>query len=148
MRVRLLFIAGIALGYVIGARAGRPAYDALVDRLGAASSDPRVQQAGEKAKAVLEDKVPKAADALGKAASTAAGAADAAKKASDESSSDASSDASKESAPTPSTTPAPTPTPEESAPTAPPLPAPHEPLSAPGSGPIPTPGDIAPPKES
>lgn len=50
MRGRLLFIVGIVAGYVVGSRSGRPAYDALMARLRGAAADPRVQEAGQKAK--------------------------------------------------------------------------------------------------
>ena len=88
MRKRLLFVAGIAAGYVIGARAGRPAYDAVVERFNGFTSNPTVTKVGEKAKQTLEEKAPAVADVVGKATSTVAGAAAAASDAGAESSSE------------------------------------------------------------
>lgn len=79
MRGRVLFVVGIAAGYVVGARAGRPAYDALMDRVRRTGSDPRVQQAGERARSTFEDRAPQAAAAVHDAADTARGVAAAAK---------------------------------------------------------------------
>ena len=81
MRGRILFVAGIAAGYVVGARAGRSAYDSVVERVKGIAGSPTVQKAGEKAKQTLEEKAPKVADAAEKAAATAASAASAAKEA-------------------------------------------------------------------
>lgn len=119
MRGKLLFVAGIATGYIIGARAGRPAYDAVVERFQGLSGNPTVKKVGEKAKATLEDKAPKVADVVEKAADTAASAASAASEAgsagdsseSDDAgsaSSDGAAETPKPSAPKASTTPKPT----------------------------------------
>jgi hypothetical protein len=78
MRGKLLFVAGVAGGYVVGARAGRPAYEAVLARFRRYAGSPAVQRAGEKAKDTLQAKAPKLADVAGKAASTASGAAAAA----------------------------------------------------------------------
>ena len=42
MRGKLMFVVGIATGYVIGARAGRSAYDAVVERISAFTANPSV----------------------------------------------------------------------------------------------------------
>ncbi|GAA2753740.1 hypothetical protein [Amnibacterium kyonggiense] len=78
MRGTILFVVGLAAGYVVGARAGRPAYEALTERLGTARDNPTVQRVGETAKATLEEKAPQVADVAEKAASTVQGAAAAA----------------------------------------------------------------------
>ena len=78
MRGKLLFVAGLAVGYVVGARAGRPAYDQVVERVRGAVSDPKVQEVAQKAKATLEEKAPAVASVTEKVAGTAAGAASAA----------------------------------------------------------------------
>ncbi len=44
MRLRILFIVGLGVGYVLGARAGRPQYDRLKARAIEAWEDPRVQK--------------------------------------------------------------------------------------------------------
>ena len=79
MRGRILFVVGIAAGYVVGARAGRPAYDALMERLRSTASDPRVQQVEERAKTAFQSRAPKAAAAVEDAAGSAGGVAAAAK---------------------------------------------------------------------
>jgi hypothetical protein len=84
MRGRILFVAGIAAGYVIGARAGRPAYDAVVERVYALSGDRRVQQVGDRVRSTLEEKAPRVADVAEKAAAAVTGAASAAKDAGSE----------------------------------------------------------------
>ena len=71
--------AGLAAGYVIGARAGRPAYDAVVERVHGMRESSAVQQVGAKAKETLEERAPQVADVVEKAAGVAAGAASAAK---------------------------------------------------------------------
>jgi hypothetical protein len=94
MRGKILFIAGLAAGYVVGARAGRPAYEAVVERAKSFTSSDRVQQVGEKAKQVLEEKAPAVADAASKVAETTTAAASAAADAG--ASADAESDSSDE----------------------------------------------------
>jgi hypothetical protein len=106
MRGKLLFAAGIATGYVVGARAGRSAYDSVVERVKGVAGNPKVKQVGEKAKTTLEEKAPKLADVAEKAASTAAGAAAAASEAGADSS-DASSSEPASAAPKPVPTPKP-----------------------------------------
>ena len=58
------FLAGAAVGYVLGARAGRERYEQILAAAGRAKDDPRVRSAAEQA-----------AHAAGGAAQTAAGAA-------------------------------------------------------------------------
>lgn len=45
MRLRILFIVGLGIGYVLGARAGRSRYDQLKAKATEAWEDPRVQKA-------------------------------------------------------------------------------------------------------
>lgn len=109
MRGKLLFVAGLAAGYVIGARAGRPAYDAVVERVQGFRANPTVQKVGTTAKEKLEEKAPKVADTLEKAAKTTTEAAQAAAAATD------GTEQSTEDAPSPSKrSPAPKPTPPTS----------------------------------
>lgn len=44
MRLKFLFVVGIGIGYVLGARAGRPRYDKLKAKATEAWEDPRVQK--------------------------------------------------------------------------------------------------------
>ena len=53
MRGKLVFVAGLAAGYVLGARAGRPAYEAISDRWQGFRENPTVQRAAEKAKGAV-----------------------------------------------------------------------------------------------
>lgn len=82
MRGKLLFVAGLAAGYVIGARAGRPAYDAIAERVQGAAANPKVQEIGRKAKETIEEKAPQVAAVAEQVAGTASGAAEAVAKAS------------------------------------------------------------------
>lgn len=83
MRGKLLFAAGLVAGYVVGARAGRPAYDAIADRVRGGVEDTRVREVAAKAKRTLEEKAPQVAAVAEQAASTASGVADAARSATD-----------------------------------------------------------------
>jgi hypothetical protein len=84
MRGKLLFAAGLAVGYVVGARAGRPAYDALVERVRGGVENPKVQEVAAKAKETLEQKAPQVAAVAEQAAATASGVADAARTAAED----------------------------------------------------------------
>lgn len=105
MRRRILFVVGIAVGYIVGARAGRPAYDAVVERVKGVSGNPKVQQVAEKAKDTLEEKAPQVAAVAKQAAETTAAAASAAKEAGESADAEA------------GTTPEPTPPPASTGPT-------------------------------
>ena len=50
------FTAGVAIGYVLGARAGRERYEQIKGWLGAAAESPKVQQFTEQAKDLVEEK--------------------------------------------------------------------------------------------
>jgi len=79
MRYRMAFIAGLGVGFVLGARAGRERYDQLVQVTRKAADSPAVQQAAgaiqaqaaglvKTTKGKLADQVPKIAEsARGKA---------------------------------------------------------------------------------
>lgn len=94
MRGRLLFVAGIVAGYIVGARAGRPAYDAIVARVSGTARNPKVQEAGAKAKAAFEERAPAVAERVEQVAATASAAASAAKDAGDAASEPTTSDGS------------------------------------------------------
>ncbi|RIX27690.1 hypothetical protein [Amnibacterium setariae] len=74
MRGKLVFVAGLAAGYVLGARAGRPAYEAISDRWQGFRENPTVQRVAEKAKTTAEEKAPALASAASKVAETAGAA--------------------------------------------------------------------------
>ncbi|WP_375389260.1 YtxH domain-containing protein [uncultured Amnibacterium sp.] len=78
MRGKLLFAAGLVGGYVLGARAGRPAYEAIAERVRSTAADPKVQKVVSKAKDAVEEKAPQVAAAAGLVSGTVAGAAEAA----------------------------------------------------------------------
>lgn len=73
MKGRFLFIAGIAVGYVLGARAGRGSYETIKTRAQGAWRDPRVQQGLHEAGDFVKENAPVAAakvkDAAGSAVS-------------------------------------------------------------------------------
>jgi CBS domain-containing protein len=50
------FTAGLAIGYVLGTRAGRERYEQIKGWLGAAAENPKVQQFTEQAKDLVEEK--------------------------------------------------------------------------------------------
>jgi hypothetical protein len=75
MKKSLLVIAfGLAVGYVLGARAGREQYDALVDRVNGIWQDPRVARARHEAARYAKEQAPvirERAETIAKAAPTA-----------------------------------------------------------------------------
>jgi hypothetical protein len=71
MKGKLLFVAGVAAGYVVGARAGRQAYDSIKVKVQTARENPQVQNVVAKAKDLAEQKVPKLAGVVTGAAVTA-----------------------------------------------------------------------------
>jgi hypothetical protein len=56
--------AGIAIGFVLGARQGRPAYDRIVERVRGIRRDPDVRKVVGTAQDTLRDKVPVVGDAV------------------------------------------------------------------------------------
>jgi len=82
MRYRMAFIAGLGVGFVLGARAGRERYDQLVQVTRKAADSPAVQQAAgaiqaqaaglvKTTKGKLADQVPKIAESARSKAGTA-----------------------------------------------------------------------------
>jgi hypothetical protein len=75
MRYRAVFIAGLAVGFVAGSRAGRGAYDQLAKYAGQVAGHPKVQQARDsvqsKATDLARQAAAKAPDYARNAASTA-----------------------------------------------------------------------------
>ncbi|HXD27844.1 MAG TPA: hypothetical protein VN621_03695 [Arthrobacter sp.] len=67
------FLAGAAVGYVLGARAGRDKYDELKDKAQELWTDPRTQEKLNDVGAALKDKAPDVGAAAASAAGTVAG---------------------------------------------------------------------------
>lgn len=60
MRI-LTFIAGAALGYVLGARAGREKYEAIRNKASELWDDPRTQEQVSRVTSAVEEKAPQVA---------------------------------------------------------------------------------------
>jgi hypothetical protein len=72
---KLGMLAAGAVGYVLGARAGRERYDQIVNQAQRFWTNPRVQQAATDAQERAKEAVPIVAEKVGEAAKHAAGAA-------------------------------------------------------------------------
>jgi hypothetical protein len=72
MRYKAIFIAGVAVGFVAGARAGRGAYDKMVGAGQQIAAHPKVQQAAGKASELAKNAAAKAPDYAKNAAASAA----------------------------------------------------------------------------
>lgn len=70
MRGKLMFVAGAAVGYVLGARAGREQYDKLKAQAESVIHDPRVQDKVSQAGQTVKDKAPDVQAKVGEAAGT------------------------------------------------------------------------------
>ncbi|MCO1339512.1 hypothetical protein BJH93_11500 [Kocuria polaris] len=60
MRI-LTFLAGAALGYVLGARAGREKYEAIRDKASELWDDPRTREQVSRVTSAVEEKAPQVA---------------------------------------------------------------------------------------
>jgi len=58
MRGKILLLAGVAVGYVLGARAGREKYNELVSTANKFWNDPRVQEKVEQVQGFVKEKGP------------------------------------------------------------------------------------------
>jgi hypothetical protein len=83
MKNKVLFVAGVATGYVVGARAGRSAYTALAEKVRTARSSDAVQSAVGRVKAVAEERLPGLTSAVSTVTDTTASLAEAAASAPD-----------------------------------------------------------------
>lgn len=84
---RLILLAGVAIGYILGAKAGRERYEQLADQASKVWSDPRVQTKVDE----VREQAPQVAAKVGdKAKSTASQAGDRAKSAASQAKSKAS----------------------------------------------------------
>lgn len=62
MKGKILFVAGLGLGYVLGTRAGRERYEQLKSTAMKLWNDPRVQRQVDHAEAFVKDKAPDVAE--------------------------------------------------------------------------------------
>ena len=62
MRGKILFAAGLAVGYVFGTRAGRERYEQLKSAANGFWNDPRVQQRVDQVEDFVKEKVPEVAE--------------------------------------------------------------------------------------
>jgi hypothetical protein len=62
MKGKILFVAGLGLGYVLGTRAGREKYDQLKTAALKVWNDPRVQKQVDAAQDFVKDKAPEVAE--------------------------------------------------------------------------------------
>lgn len=62
MKGKILFVAGLGLGYVLGTRAGREKYDQLRAAALKVWNDPRVQKQVDAVEDFVKDKAPEVAD--------------------------------------------------------------------------------------
>ena len=76
MQGRILFVAGAAVGYVLGARAGRRRYEQIKAAATRVRTNPQVQQKTQQAVDLAKEQAPVVKDKLG---DTLSGAAEAAK---------------------------------------------------------------------
>src|SRR3954449_4460580 len=83
MKNKVLFVAGVATGYVVGARAGRSAYRALAEKVRTARSSDAVQSAVGRVRAVAEERLPGLTSAVSTVTETTASVAEAAASAPD-----------------------------------------------------------------
>jgi hypothetical protein len=62
MKGKILFIAGLGIGYVLGTRAGRERYEQLKTQLARLWNDPRVQKQVDAVEGYVKDKAPDVAE--------------------------------------------------------------------------------------
>lgn len=79
---KLIFLAGLGIGFVVGARSGRETYDKLEAQARQFAQDPRVQEQADKARtaaqdaaATVKERAPEVAAAAKEKASSAAATA-------------------------------------------------------------------------
>jgi hypothetical protein len=75
MKGKILFVAGLAAGYVVGARAGRQSYEKIKNRADKVWHDPNVQRGVTKAEDFVAEKAPIVAKKVQEGAQDAAHAA-------------------------------------------------------------------------
>jgi hypothetical protein len=65
MKGKILFVAGLGIGYVLGTRAGREQYEKLKAQVARIWNDPRVQKQVDAAEEFVKDKAPDVAEFVG-----------------------------------------------------------------------------------
>ena len=70
MKGKILFVAGLGLGYVLGTRAGREKYDQLKTAALKVWNDPRVQKQVDAVEDFVKDKAPDVAEFVSDGAKT------------------------------------------------------------------------------
>lgn len=70
MKGKILFVAGLGLGYVLGTRAGREKYDQLKTAALKVWNDPRVQKQVDAVEDFVKDKAPEVAEFVSDGAKT------------------------------------------------------------------------------
>ncbi|WP_191284186.1 YtxH domain-containing protein [Pseudolysinimonas yzui] len=70
MKGKILFVAGLGLGYVLGTRAGRAKYDELKAAALKVWNDPRVQKQVDAVEDFVKDKAPEVAEFVSDGAKT------------------------------------------------------------------------------
>jgi len=69
---KLMLLAAVAVGYVLGARAGRERYDQIMSMMKTIKSNPRVQATAHQAVDLAKEQAPVVADKVTQAATAAA----------------------------------------------------------------------------
>jgi len=69
---KLMLLAAVAVGYVLGARAGRERYDQIMGLVAKVKNNPTVQEKAHQAVGLAKDQAPVVADKVTHAASAAA----------------------------------------------------------------------------
>src|SRR4051812_6770486 len=69
---KLMLLAAAAVGYVLGARAGRERYEQIMSMVNRVKNDPRVQEKAHQAVDLAKEQAPVVADKVTSAASAAA----------------------------------------------------------------------------
>lgn len=72
---KLLLLTGAAVGYVLGAKAGRERYDQIMTTAKGVARDPRVQQKAREAQTAVKENAPAVKDKVAEAAGNAKAAA-------------------------------------------------------------------------
>lgn len=72
MRARIALVAGIGIGYVLGARAGRESYEKIKTQATNVWHDPKVQEGIKATEETIKEKAPVVAEKAKEAAATAA----------------------------------------------------------------------------
>jgi hypothetical protein len=73
VKKRLILLAGVGVGFVLGSRAGRQSYEKLKNQVEEWWSDPRVQDSIHKATETVREQAPAVADKVQSVAGSAAG---------------------------------------------------------------------------